>query len=186
MSTCMKVTGYSVDRPGLWGDSHRHEYECFVRFNSYRDHLPMIKDYLKWYCDCDVEGMGSGQWQVLDNYNCAIAMITFALRDQMRRFDYTSHDYVSERSLPDAPPTKSEDGYSVWIIETDSKEINTPKSAAWKLYRICQTTKISVSDAMAIVRDEFPNELFYWHDVLSEFSKMGGRYTSKYLRIDHR
>jgi hypothetical protein len=144
----------------------------------------MIKDYLKWYHDCDVDKMGPEQWQVVDNYNCANAIVAFAFRDSMSRFECVSHDYISERSLPDTPPTKSEDGYLVWIVETETKKINTPKSAAYKLYQICQSTKISVEDARMIVRQEFPEDHFSWHDVLSAFSKMGGRYTSKYLRID--
>jgi hypothetical protein len=188
MNKCIKLTGFSLNMPSLNGDTDKNEYECYVQFSSYRDHIPLITKYFAWYHNLDVEKMTPlDRMGLVDDLQCARAITVFSFSEIFsQQIKLSTCEYTSKNNIPDSPPTKSSDGYSIWIIKTNANSINTEASAACKLRDACQHCKITVAEARFLVQQEFPQNQFSWDKILIQFSKLGGRHTKLYLRMPDR
>ena len=176
------VKGSTEKHPGTWGDSTKIDYTCYVCYSSIKDNEKLIKNYFLYYCGFDYDKLRLLERPPLDDYNCLCAIVTYYFRDKGLKFEYKSHEYSRHDKFPDRKPEKESDEYKVWVDVLKTEEVTTPKSAAWMLYEAVRNDKISVEDAKNLVRDEYPEHLHAWDEIMSEFRKYGGAHTKKYLR----
>jgi hypothetical protein len=182
MRQCVRVHGVVIESPNLFGKSRKTEYDCFVAFENYREHLQLLKDFLKYYCSYDVDANPQDSHRVLEDRNCARALVTYYFREKSQRFKDEQTEFISKSRLPNREADQKSDKHELWVEILNSVEIHTPKSAAWLLYEHCESNKLPVGEAKALIRKEFNEQHFLWPDVLYEFEKLGGAYTDKYLR----
>lgn len=176
------VKGSTETYPGIWGDSTKTEYTCYVCYSSIKDNEKLIKEYFLYYCGFDYDKLKLLGRPPLDCYNCLCAIMTYYFRDKGLRFKYESHEYCQGEKFPDRKPEKESEGYKVWVDVLKTEEITTPKSVAYMLYRAVENGKISVEDAKNLVRHKYPEHIHAWGEIMSEFGEYGGAYTKKYLR----
>lgn len=182
MRYCQRITGYTDSQPGYDGKKTRRNFECFVTYDEVDDNEAVITSFLKYYCSHDPAEDPGFSRQFFNDYNCAKALVTYYFRDSFQLFEMQHHEFVSEAALPSREPDKCDKNHKIWVTETVSKEMETPKSAARHLFDLCSDQKLPVDMAQRIVRDTFPSCHFAWQSVLFEFSKLGGAYTKKYIR----
>ena|GEM_PF-3628296 len=182
MWTYAIVKGSTETCPGIWGDSTKTYYTCYVCYSSIRGNEKLIKEYFLYYCGFDFDKLESITRPPLDDYNCLCAIITYYLRDHGLKFKYDSHQYCLHSEFPNRKPDKKSDEYKVWVDVLKTEEISTPKSAAYMLYVAVLNGRIPIEDAKNLVRDKYPEHFHAWGNILSEFARYGGAHTKKYLR----
>lgn len=182
MPQAFKVTGHTlVERIGYMPAVHT-DYEIVVAFERWEDNRETVENFVEWYWSIDLKANPREGFRVLRNETCARALAVFHFREQNVRLHDQSVTYVA--TLPPEAPTEETATFRLWITKETKKDIFTPLNAGWELYCRCEYGKISVEDAKVFLRDKFPGQYFSWPEVLSAFSKQGGRYTDKYLRRD--
>jgi len=176
------VKGSTEEHPGIWGDSSKTDYSCYVCYSSIKDNEKLIKEYFLYYCGLDFDELELIERPPLDDYNCLCAIVTYYFRDIGLKFKYKSYEYCRHDKFPDRKPEKKSDEYKVWVDVLKTEKITTLKSVAWMLYGAVENGKISVENAKNIVGDEYPEHLHAWGEIMREFRKYGGAHTDKYLR----
>jgi hypothetical protein len=178
MNRCTKIHGFVLGEADYWGKVQRVEYECFVAFDSFDDHLGSMDDFFR------ASGHDMTKHpEIANNWNCARALCFTYFREKREHFsdDGNASISVSRSALPKGPPTRKGPKHSIWINVLNSEEIETPKCAARLLYDQCLGGKISISTAKAIVREHF-GDSFPWEEIAAAFEELGGAATDKYVR----
>ena len=179
------IHGTVTSTPGIFGDAEKTEYDCFLIFSDYENHLPILKDFLA-IAGVDIDAESS--WRVVNDWNCSRALVWDYFRQQYQQFidDGQHPNVISDSQLPIIDPTIISDQHKLWIVKLNSKQIQTPKSAAYLLYQECRSQKMQVGDAKRLIGERFKGYFFSWDEVLREFRELSGaRTTDKYLRIEN-
>ena len=179
-----KIQGFIKDLPDFDGKTLKTTYQCFVTVSTYRDHLSVLKDYLRYYRKIDVDSKNFNTSLFYNDSNCAVALVTYFFREDWKKFEHEKFEYleyISNEKLPQVYPDQSSENHRLWVQKVTEEEIDTPKSAAYILYERCRYGKISVSEARRLIKEQFGNK-FSWEEILDEFSEYGGADTKKYLR----
>lgn len=98
------------------------------------------------------------------------------------RFKRNTFNFSRPADFPDREPDRETEHYKIWVDVIEEQPITTPKSAAWMFYGVVGHGKITVEHAKSLVREQFPQHMYAWNQVLYEFVKYGGAHTEKYLR----
>ena len=178
----VSVEGFVQDIPGLLGDTERKQYKCFISYSSVSENSKIVKDYFRDYYGINYDKLKYFERPPLDDYNLNKAILTYYFKEQFAKFEYKSREYIRPSSLPDREPDKETEHYKVWVELQNVEKITTPKSAAWLLYEITINGKVSIECAKEIVHRKYPEHIYSWQKILSEFCSYGGAYTKKYLR----
>ena len=184
IETVYQVTGHSISE-GDFTPSRRTDWVFITAFPSWEANRKMIEKFLGWYTDADVLANKDQAFDLVNDFNCARAIVASHLRERGIRLldDYATP--VSAKAMPNEQPITATDTYRLWVTKEEVRDIYTESNAAWELYLYCKTYgKIAVPDAKSQVNPKSGSYFLNWKTVLLKFSKHGGRYTDKYLRVE--
>lgn len=142
----------------------------------------MVENFLGWFTEADVLANKDQEFDLLNDYNCARAIVGSYFRERWIRLLDNHAVPVPMALIPKSEAAAATNTYRLWVTKEQVSEIYTESNAAWDLYQQCNHGKISVADARALVFSKSGQHPFDWKKVLLYFSKHGGRHTDKYLR----
>src|SRR5437870_1330697 len=94
----LRIHGFVTSQPGIYGNATKAEYECLVSFANHHDHLSVMKEFLN---DCGGSPIDSdpSYRQLLNEWNCARALVWDYFREKRQPFADNSYDLVSASKL---------------------------------------------------------------------------------------
>ncbi|GFO61970.1 hypothetical protein GMST_42950 [Geomonas silvestris] len=182
----VEVTSKSF-HSGIDGTRKIEKFNCIVAFPSTKHHTETIRNYLNWYHSINTD---TNDYHVLsllsDTSWCAEALAVFYFREQENKpyLEAATDPYkVVLGPMPNSPKLANEI-MAIWVNAEETVRLQTERSVAIYLRdTIRQGNKISVETASRLINEHFGSQYRLDSNVLHEFSRLGGKYTKKYLRL---
>ena len=169
------------------GDRTIETFDCVVSFPSTEPHRETIDNYLKYYLEVNTDSKDPHIYSLFsDPYFCAEAVALYYFREEKYK------PYLKAKcehgkiviNIPTEPPLKKTGDMAIWVNESKSETEKTEYSIAIYLRDFIKDNgKISVEHANSIIWHNFGELNHLDNNVLHAFSKIGGKYTKKYLRL---
>lgn len=181
----VEVTSKSF-HSGIDGTRTIEKFNCIVAFPSTEPHKETIKNYATWYHQIDMQSKDYHVFRLLSDVHwCAEALAIFYFREKNKPYleaDTDPYKYVL--GPPQTDPVYESDDMAIWVEADETERVETERSVAIHLRDVIRSGgKISVETANMLIREKFGPKFRLDNEVLYAFSKIGGKYTKKYLRL---
>ena len=171
---------------GIDGSRTIEKFNCIVAFPSAEPHRETIKNYLNCHFEINTEGNDIQALSLLSDISwCANALAIFYFREKYK--PYLEANFDALKFIYDQPstcPDYKNENMAIWVNADEPLKVDSEKSVAIYLRDVIRSGgKISVESAKRLIKEKFGSKYRLDEDVLYEFSKVGGKYTKKYLRL---
>ena len=181
----VEVTSKSF-HSGINGTRAIEKFNCIVAFPSTEPHKETIKNYAAWYHQIDTESKDYQVFRLLSDVSwCAEALAIFYFREKHKPYLEADADpYKVVLGPPPTDPVYKSEEVAIWVEADETVQVETERSVAIYLRDLIRSGgKISVETASMLIREKFGSKYRLDNEVLYAFSKIGGKYTKRYLRL---